>query len=60
MPDYPERDKYAVVTDEPQGKTASPAGTCPTCGTALDGPRHCPNCGTAPFESKPTVPRTEE
>jgi ribosomal protein S27AE len=54
-------DKYGVVLDDEQVKTASKDRTCPKCGTVLPGdgpgdvspPRYCPNCGTEPFEKRP-------
>jgi len=45
-------DKYAVVTEDPDGKTAAD-GTdkiCPVCGKTLDNGGACPTHGTEPFE----------
>jgi predicted RNA-binding Zn-ribbon protein involved in translation (DUF1610 family) len=49
-------DKYAVVTDDEQVKTAMKgAQPCPSCGSRSVDYRsitpHCPNCGTEPWES---------
>lgn len=48
-------DKYAVVEDDDDAKTAAEGLTCPSCGAALEelettNVLKCPNCGTKPFE----------
>ena len=48
-------DKFAVVIDEKQSKTASKQGRpCPGCGSQSVNYKgmtpHCSNCGTKPWE----------
>lgn len=45
-------DKYAVVTEDPDGKTAADGADkiCPVCGKTLDNGGACPTHGTEPFE----------
>ena len=50
-------DKYAVVQDQGDGKTASKRDTCPECGQELEknaSVKKCPTHGTKPFEPKET------
>lgn len=51
-------DKFAVVLEEPNIKTASKSGQpCPECGSAKVNYNgltpHCPECGTRPWEKRP-------
>jgi len=53
MPDEDEgMNKYGVVTDDDETKTASESGEriCPICGKTLDSGGACPDHGTEPFE----------
>ena len=48
-------DKYAVVTEERDGKTAAEDDRCPKCGGRLAqraSVDKCENCGTEPFEPR--------
>jgi nucleoid DNA-binding protein len=52
MPDEEEgMNKYAVVTDDTDDKTAAVEKVCPICGETLDSGGACPKHGTEPFES---------
>ena len=49
-------EKYGVVEEAPEEKTAQDKRCCPSCGARLK--RHggiliCPNCGSLPFEDAP-------
>lgn len=48
-------EKYGVQLDDDKVKTAGEQqeGTCPECGSNLDGGGACPTHGTEPFEKRP-------
>jgi hypothetical protein len=50
-------EKYGVQLDEEKVKEASDSGkkpgTCPVCGSTLDGGGACGTHGTEPFEANP-------
>lgn len=49
-------EKYAVVQEQDNTKTASKEKNCPKCGSALEENNQfllfCPKCGTEPFEKR--------
>lgn len=52
MPDEEEgMNKYGVVTEDTDDKTAAVEKVCPICGETLDSGGACPTHGTEPFES---------
>lgn len=50
-----EMEKYGVVVQDDNTKTASTVAVCPKCGKPIDvaTPNYCKDCGTLPWEKKP-------